>query len=262
MTTMTMRPVAYMFAALLVPAMAGCSAPTVPAAAPAAATSSSSTSQSPTPTPAPSWLGEVESLTELRDAAVAAGYACPSWDHTNVIEKASESGSCSDSDVFSTYASEADRDEVVGFLQANDSPDLALLVGPNWIINGDGAPALEAKLGGTTVTAADAPPKPSFDATAADFEIDVKILKKKCFGSAGCNVTYRIVPKYVGASDLPDTGTIEVTYEVRGLEDGAAVNTFTIEAGEASYDSEETGQIETSKTKLTGKVTDVTYSAS
>jgi hypothetical protein len=30
----------------------------------------------------------------------------------------------------------------------------------------------------------------------------IKILEKKCFGSAGCSITYRIKPKYVGTQEL------------------------------------------------------------
>jgi hypothetical protein len=32
----------------------------------------------------------------------------------------------------------------------------------------------------------------------SDFEIGIKILEKKCFGSAGCSVTYRIKPSTSG----------------------------------------------------------------
>lgn len=103
-------------------------------------------------------------------------------------------------------------------------------------------------------------PEPSFDAQPSDFEISLKILRKKCFGSAGCNVTYRIDPTYVGIEPIPDTGTVEVTYVVKGLEDGDAINTFTIEGEKASYQSEEDGSVASSKTKLTGKVTAVSYS--
>jgi hypothetical protein len=105
-------------------------------------------------------------------------------------------------------------------------------------------------------------PEPTFAGTADDFKIAVKILRKKCFGSAGCNVTYRINPQYVGVADFPDDGTVEVTYVVKGLEDGDAVNTFTIEGDQASFDSEEDGSIASSKAKLTAKATDVSYSPS
>ncbi|GAA1987098.1 hypothetical protein GCM10009817_30760 [Terrabacter lapilli] len=200
---------------------------------------------------------------------MAAGYPCPSWGETNSINKASESGICSDSDVFSTYTSEANRDEVVDTLQSGGLSELSLLVGPNWIINGKGAPALQPRLGGTVVNSdtprvyassdTPAPPAATFEGKAADFQIGIKILRKKCFGSAGCNVTYRIDPKYVGLADIPDTGTIEVTYAVKGFEDGEAVNTFTIEDGQASFDSEERGTVPSSGTKLSARATDVSY---
>jgi hypothetical protein len=37
-----------------------------------------------------------------------------------------------------------------------------------------------------------------FTTRKTDFEIGIKILENKCFGSAGCSVTYRIKPKYLG----------------------------------------------------------------
>ena len=59
-----------------------------------------------------------------------------------------------------------------------------------------------------------------FSAKASDFKIGIKILSKKCFGSAGCSVTYRIKPEYVGDQSLPSSGTVEVTYRVKGDESG------------------------------------------
>jgi hypothetical protein len=41
-----------------------------------------------------------------------------------------------------------------------------------------------------------------FTTRKSDFEIGIKILEKKCFGSAGCSVTYRIKPKYIGTQEL------------------------------------------------------------
>lgn len=113
-------------------------------------------------------LGEVGTVAELKDAAVAAGYACPNWRQDNVVKLAAESGRCSDSDVFSTYLSESTRDELVQALKdmtkdtremlADDEdvdPTLldeeVLLVGPNWVINSSEAVSLQGKLGGQIV---------------------------------------------------------------------------------------------------------------
>lgn len=89
---------------------------------------------------------------------------------------------------------------------------------------------------------------------AEDFIIAIKVLEKKCFGSAGCNVTFRIDPAYSGAADSSST---EVTYEVLGGED-PIINTFTIDsAGTASFDSEEFVSTPSSGGELTAKVTNV-----
>jgi hypothetical protein len=102
-----------------------------------------------------------------------------------------------------------------------------------------------------------APPAPSFTPGPADFRLSLKTLKKTCFGSAGCNVTYRIQPTYIGTETLEPGAEYEVTYEVRGGEDGAQTNTFTLQDGNASVDSEEFISTTSSGTKLTAKVTDV-----
>jgi hypothetical protein len=46
------------------------------------------------------------------------------------------------------------------------------------------------------------PTAAGFTPRKSDFEIGIKILEKKCFGSAGCSVTYRIKPEYVGTQEL------------------------------------------------------------
>jgi hypothetical protein len=46
------------------------------------------------------------------------------------------------------------------------------------------------------------PTAAGFTPRKSDFEIGIKILEKKCFGSAGCSLTYRIKPKYVGTQEL------------------------------------------------------------
>ena len=108
----------------------------------------------------------------------------------------------------------------------------------------------------TTTVATWQPLQPS---TKKDFTIGIKVLKKHCFGSAGCNVTFRIVPKYVGSASLPPDGTVSVTYQVTGDEDGPMINTFTVEDGKATYDSQETASIKKSSNKLKATVTDITY---
>ena len=101
------------------------------------------------------------------------------------------------------------------------------------------------------------PPAPVFGTpTKADFKLAVKTLTKKCFGSAGCNVTYRILVSYSGPALDPAT-TYEVLYQVKGGEDGPVDNKLTVTGDQSSVDEEEMIQTKSSKTKLTVVVTDV-----
>ena len=93
----------------------------------------------------------------------------------------------------------------------------------------------------------------------SDFEIGVKILEKKCFRSGGCSISYRIQPKYVGAQELPDEGTIEVSYRVTGDESGPRQNTFEIVGGQPEFDKEEFAGTPSSGTVLKAKVIEVGY---
>jgi hypothetical protein len=92
-------------------------------------------------------------------------------------------------------------------------------------------------------------PKPS------DFDLEVKVLKKENFGSGGSLVTFRIEAGWSETYD-PDK-TYEVTYEVRGPEDGPMVNTFEVTGDEYRTDQEETASTPSASTRLTARVTDV-----
>ena len=101
------------------------------------------------------------------------------------------------------------------------------------------------------------PPAPKVVApTVKDFKLTVKTLTKQCFGSAGCNVTFRILVAYSGP-DLDPGKSYEVLYEVRGGEDGPIANKLTVEGGESSVDEEEMVSTPKSSTKLVAVVTDV-----
>ncbi|MEU5942249.1 hypothetical protein ABZ807_24385 [Micromonospora sp. NPDC047548] len=108
----------------------------------------------------------------------------------------------------------------------------------------------------STAPASTAPAVPTYDApTKSDFKLKVKILRKQCFGSAGCNITYRIDVTYSGAGLDPST-TYEVTYEVKGAED-PIINTFEVTGDSASVQEEEMASTKRSADKLTAVVTSV-----
>ncbi|SCG76588.1 hypothetical protein [Micromonospora coxensis] len=111
----------------------------------------------------------------------------------------------------------------------------------------------------TTAAATTMAPTPTLalydEPTKKDFKLAVKVLRKQCFGSAGCNISYRIDVTYTG-SGLDPAKTYEVTYEVRGGED-PMINTFEVTGDTASVPQEEHGSTRRSGDKLTAVVTDV-----
>ena len=100
------------------------------------------------------------------------------------------------------------------------------------------------------------PPATSAEPTAKDFRLGVKILEKSCFGSAGCNITYRVEVAYDGPT-LDPGRTYEVLYEVRGGDDGPQINTLTVDGDQSSVDSEETISTGSASRKLTAVATSV-----
>ncbi|MGI5286672.1 hypothetical protein ACQEVF_25490 [Nonomuraea polychroma] len=97
--------------------------------------------------------------------------------------------------------------------------------------------------------------EPEFTPDAGHFKISIRVLKKSCFGSAGCNITYRIVPSYTGPA-LPDDRKLTVTYEIRGGEE-PKINSFEVEGDKVRFDPRELIQTPSSASTLDAVVTDV-----
>lgn len=81
------------------------------------------------------------SVKALVSALKAAGYICPSWETDDGTALSLESGSCSEMDRFSIYASQADVQAMVDRLAADSwsRGKVTWLVGPNWIITAEEA---------------------------------------------------------------------------------------------------------------------------
>lgn len=181
----------------------------------------------PSPTPVESF----DTVEELKDAAVAAGYECPAWEQDDELTLATESGHCSDSDVFSIYDADSiqkGKDQELAnkeMLMASGIESTSSVAGKNWIINPgseSSAVLLQSKLGGELIT----PTESSSDAEPADYkpkksdvELKLKTKDKQCFGSAGCNVT--VEPRVTLDTGIPDNGTLTIYYTIKGAEDGA-----------------------------------------
>lgn len=104
----------------------------------------------------------------------------------------------------------------------------------------------------STTTAADSS---GYTPTKADFTLGIKILSKQCFGTAGCNIEFRVQPAYIG-DPLGDSQTTEVTYKIAGSQDEYS-NSFTMTGTSASVQETESVSTVSSSTKLAAKVTDV-----
>jgi hypothetical protein len=67
--------------------------------------------------------------------------------------------------------------------------------------------------------------------TKSDFLMHLRITSKQCFGSAGCNLEYEVIPKWAGqpsAADVQLDGKYDLTYAVTGSEDSPILEKMTI----------------------------------
>lgn len=103
----------------------------------------------------------------------------------------------------------------------------------------------------------DPEPEPEFyEPTADDFALAIKELERQCFGSAGCNVTFRIELTSLYTGQLDPSKTYELTYEIEGGED-PLLNTLELTGEEYLTDSEERIGTASSDAELSAVVTDV-----
>ena len=89
-----------------------------------------------------------------------------------------------------------------------------------------------------------------------NLKLGLKVRSKECFGSAGCNLEVQIDPQYIGSQDL-SSGAWDITYEIRGGEDGPLVETMTLEDGTFSFPESQVLSTPSSSTQLTAVVTSV-----
>ncbi|MFE4820808.1 hypothetical protein ACFRFU_31050 [Streptomyces sp. NPDC056704] len=104
----------------------------------------------------------------------------------------------------------------------------------------------------TTETPAYADPRPS------DFTMKLRIKRKHCFGSAGCNVDLEPDLSYEGILPIDPDKTYEITYQINGDESGPVIETISLTSGTSMEYYPSSISTASSSTKITGKVTDVT----
>lgn len=93
-----------------------------------------------------------------------------------------------------------------------------------------------------------------------DFKILLKTTSKQCFGSAGCNVTVDPELTYAGLLPPHPDKTYSITFEVKGGEDGAVIQTMELTSQDSVSYRPVSLSTTTSGAKLTAEVTDVEIS--
>lgn len=96
---------------------------------------------------------------------------------------------------------------------------------------------------------------PAFEPTVDDFNVEVSVKEQACFGSAGCNLTLRTEPDYVG-SGFP-VGTWEVTYEINGIEDAPLIRSFELQGDQIAFDDEARVSVPDDSPDINIEITDV-----
>lgn len=110
--------------------------------------------------------------------------------------------------------------------------------------------------GGSCATTPDDTPTTTSTPKAADFVLTPQVTDKECFGSAGCNVTFRLKVDYAGTSSLDPDVTWLVVYEITGIDDSPQVGNFTVQGTNVNYD-EQSVSTKSSKSKIKLKATSV-----
>lgn len=90
---------------------------------------------------------------------------------------------------------------------------------------------------------------------AEDFELTVNTLEQSCFGSAGCNVTFRVTLGYGGGPLDPDQ-VYELTYEVQGGED-PMIRTMEIQGDSYTHNEQDRISTPSSDAELVAVVTKI-----
>lgn len=122
----------------------------------------------------------------------------------------------------------------------------------------DATPAATSAPAGETDTPAPAytpPPKPVYpDPVVTDYAVTLYTTEKKCFGSAGCNISFTVDLAY-GGPELDPSKTYELRYEVTGGED-PYLSTIEIE-GDSYTSHEESVSTASQSAELAATVLDI-----
>lgn len=92
--------------------------------------------------------------------------------------------------------------------------------------------------------------------TPDDFTLTLTELSRKCFGSAGCNVTFTVQLTAKNTTQYDPKKTYKVTYSITGADD-AYTNYLTINGTKYSHNDEEFVGVKNKDTKLVSTITQI-----
>lgn len=78
--------------------------------------------------------------------------------------------------------------------------------------------------------------------------LSTRVIRKSCYGSAGCNVTYNVTAEW--GKRLDPNKSYELVYSIKGAEDGTQINTITLDGAKSEASEEEFAVILTKSTPL------------
>ncbi|MEV7970491.1 hypothetical protein AB0O34_31565 [Sphaerisporangium sp. NPDC088356] len=123
------------------------------------------------------------------------------------------------------------------------------------VTSGTSAPVAQSGGEQPVVDETSTEPAAEYTPKRSDFEVTIKTISKKCYGSAGCNVTYRAELAY-GGPPLPDDKTYTVSYKLTGGDD-STIGSIDVTGDQMSRPSEEMISTPSSTSVLKAKVTQV-----
>lgn len=91
---------------------------------------------------------------------------------------------------------------------------------------------------------------------STDVKLTVKVLDKECFGTAGCNLEYKVLATWP-PSKVARGDSYAITYEVSGPEDGKQIGTLIVNDDETFKTEEDFASTKNSSVKLKAAVTDI-----
>ncbi|QHN32872.1 hypothetical protein GII32_22990 [Gordonia amarae] len=136
---------------------------------------------------------------------------------------------------------------------------LVVVGGAGGFLIGKGSSAADTDSAAATSSATTSATPTVYDIpiTPDDFRMNIEVLEKKCFGSAGCVVEFSVRPTLLTPSKYVEGRRFRVVYEILGTDD-EMTDYFTLSGTDLSIDDSLRAQTDSSDSEITANVIKVT----